>query len=167
MKKALVTILGLFIITLTITSCQMMNVAGPQNNSFIINGEIIYVADEPTTEHELRVTVTSNATDESEEIPPMEITSGEFKNRKIRLRGTVEQAVPVTLSVVKDEEVIGSTDFLLLPNSKNKFQVLDNVSTQEVYLKGSDHRSTDPERRFTFSGDLKQFRNVCINCNRQ
>jgi len=157
MKKALVTILGLFAITLTISSCQMMNVAGPQNNSFIINGEIIYVADEPTTEHELRVTVTSNATDESEDIPPMEITSGEFKNRKIRLRGTVEQAVPVTLSVVKDEEVIGSTDFLLLPNSKNKFQVLDNVSTQEVYLKGSDHRSTNPERRFTFSGDLKQF----------
>ncbi|MDE0644750.1 MAG: TlpA disulfide reductase family protein [Gammaproteobacteria bacterium] len=157
MKKYLVTILGLFVITLTITSCQMMNVAGPQNNSFIINGEIIYVADEPTTEHELRVTVTSNATDESEEIPPMEITSGEFKNRKIRLRGTVDQAVPVTLSVVKDEEVIGSTNFLLLPNSKNKFEVLDNVSTQEVFLKGSDHRSTDPERRFTFSGDLKQF----------
>ncbi|MDE0094694.1 MAG: TlpA disulfide reductase family protein [Gammaproteobacteria bacterium] len=157
MKKYLVTILGLFVITLTITSCQMMNVAGPQNNSFIINGEIIYVADEPTTEHELRVTVTSNATDESEEIPPMEITSGEFKNRKIRLRGTVDQAVPVTLSVVKNEEVIGSTNFLLLPNSKNKFEVLDNVSTQEVFLKGSDHRSTDPERRFTFSGDLKQF----------
>ncbi|MCY3626623.1 MAG: TlpA disulfide reductase family protein [Gammaproteobacteria bacterium] len=157
MKKALVTILGLFVITLTITSCQMMNVAGPQNNSFIINGEIIYVADEPTTEHELRVTVTSNATDESEEIPPMEITSGEFKNRKIRLRGTVDHAIPVSLNVLKDEEVISSTDFLLLPNSKNKFQVLDNVSTQEVYLKGSDHRSTDPERRFTFSGDLKQF----------
>ncbi|MXX94417.1 MAG: TlpA family protein disulfide reductase [Gammaproteobacteria bacterium] len=157
MKKALVTILGLFVITLTITSCQMMNVAGPQNNSFIINGEIIYVADEPTTKHELRVTVTSNATDESEEIPSMEITSGEFKNRKIRLRGTVDHAIPVTLNVLKDEEVISSTDFLLLPNSKNKFEVLDNVSTQEVYLKGSDHRSTDPERRFTFSGDLKQF----------
>ena len=157
MKKALVTVLGLFAITLTISSCQMMNVTGPQNNSFIISGEIIYVADEPTTEHELRVTVASNTTDETEEIPPMEITSGEFKNGKIRLRGTVDHAVPVTLNVLKDEEVISSTDFLLLPNSKNKFQVLDNVSTQEVYLKGSDHRSTDPERKFTFSGDLKQF----------
>lgn len=157
MKKVLVTVLGLFVITLTLSSCIMMNVPGPQNNSFIINGEIIYVADEPTTEPELRVTVVANATDETEEIPPLEITSGEFKNSKIRLRGTVDQTVPVTLNVLKDEEVVSSTDFLLLPNSKNKFQVLDNASTLEVYLKGSDHRSTNPERKFTLSGDLKQF----------
>lgn len=157
MKKVLVTVLGLFAITLTLSSCIMMNVPGPQNNSFIINGEIIYVTDEPTTESELRVTVVANATDETEEITPMEITSGEFKNRKIRLRGAVDQTVPVTLNVLKDEEVISSTDFLLLPNSKNKFQVLDNANTLEVYLKGSDHRSTDPERKFTLSGDLKQF----------
>ena len=158
MKKVLLTVLGLIAITLTVSGCQMFSDSGAQNNSFIISGEIVYVADEPTTEQEYRVTVASDGTDETEAISPMEITTGEFKNRKIKLRGTIDFALPVTVKVLKDEEVIGSFNFLLQPNSKTEFKFLDNVDSQEVYLKGSDHRSTDPERKFTFSGDLKQFR---------
>ena len=157
MKKVLITVLGLFAITLTISGCQMFSDSGPQKDKFIITGEIIYVADEPTTKPEFRVTVTFDEIDEATEISTTEIASGEFKNRKIRLRGSIEHSVPVALSVWKDEKVIGSTKFLLQPNSRNKFKVLDNVESQEVYLKGSDHRSTNPERKFTFSGDLKQF----------
>ena len=158
MKKVLITGLGLFAIALTISGCQMFSDSGPQKNSFIITGEIIYVADEPTIEHELRVMVTPDEVDGAEEIPQVEIASGTFKKRKIRLRGTIDFALPVTLNVLKDEEVIGSFNFLLQPNSKIEFEFLDTADSQEAYLKGSDHRSTDLERKFTFSGDLKQFR---------
>ena len=99
MKKVLLTVLGLIAITLTVSGCQMFSDSGAQNNSFIISGEIVYVADEPTTEHEFRVTVASDGTDETEAISPMEITTGEFKNRKIELRGTINFALPVTVKV--------------------------------------------------------------------
>ncbi|MXZ54767.1 MAG: TlpA family protein disulfide reductase [Gammaproteobacteria bacterium] len=158
MKKVLITVLGLIAITLTISGCQMFSDSGSQKNTFILTGEVIYVADEPTSIPELRATVVADGVNETEETPGMEIASGEFKNRKVRLRGSIDQPVPVTLSVWKEEEVIGSTKLLLQPNSRNEFKVLDNMESQEVYLKGSDHRSTEPERKFTFSGDLKQFR---------
>ena len=156
--KKLLTFLSLLVLTLAISGCQMFSDAGPQKNSFIITGEIVYVADEPTTEHELRVTVESDEVDGAEDSPQMEITSGAFKQRKIKLRGTIDLALPVKLNVLKDEDVIGSFKFLLQPNSKIEFEFLDTADSQVAYLKGSDHRSTDPERKFTFSGDLKQFR---------
>ncbi|MYC24378.1 MAG: TlpA family protein disulfide reductase [Gammaproteobacteria bacterium] len=156
--KKLLTFLSLLVLTLAISGCQMFSDAGPQKNSFIITGEIVYVADEPTTEHELRVTVESDEVDGAEDSPQMEITSGAFKQRKIKLRGTIDLALPVKLNVLKDEDVIGSFNFLLQPNSKIEFEFLDTADSQVAYLKGSDHRSTDPERKFTFSGDLKQFR---------
>ncbi len=158
MKKFLLPVLGLIAITLTISGCQMFSDSGSQKNTFILTGEVIYVADEPTNIQELRATVVADGINETEDTPGMEIASGEFKNRKVRLRGSIDQPVKVTLSVWKEEEMIGSTKLLLQPNSRNKFKVLDNLESQEVYLKGSDHRSTHPERKFTFSGDLKQFR---------
>ncbi len=158
MKTVSVTVLGLLALTLSISGCQMLSNFGSQTNSFVVTGEIIYVADEPTTEHEFRVTVAPDEVDGTEESSPVEIASGEFKNRKIRLRGTIDFTLPVTLSVLKDEEVIDSLNFSLQPNSKIEFKLLDNVEAQAVYLKGSDHRSTNPESKFSFSGDLKQFR---------
>ena len=160
MKKVLLTVLGLIAITLTISGCQMFSDSGSQKNTFILTGEIIYVDDEPTTEHEFRVTIASvevDTVDEAEEIPSMEITSGVFKNRKIRLRGSVDHPVPVTLSVWKEEELISSAKVLLQPNSKNKVEFLLTANSQDIYLKGTDHRSTNPERKFTLSGDLKEF----------
>ena len=150
MKKALLTVLGLIAITLTISGCQMFRDSGSQKNTFILTGEVIYVADEPINIQELRATIVADGVNETEDTPGMEIASGEFKNRKVRLQGSIDQPVTVTLSVWKEEEVIGSTKLLLQPNSRNKFKVLDNMESQEVYLKGSDHRSTEPERKFTF-----------------
>lgn len=156
MKKVLLTILGLIAITLTISGCQMFSDFGSQNNSFTITGEIIYVADKPSTKHEFRVKVASHVEDEAEETLPTEIASGEFKNRKIKLRGTINSALPVTIDVLRDKEVIGTFYFVLQPNSKYSFKLVDNNETPKVYLNGSDHRSTNPERKFTLSGDLKE-----------
>jgi len=99
MKTVSVTVLGLLALTLSISGCQMLSNFGSQTNSFVVTGEIIYVADEPTTEHEFRVTVAPDEVDGTEESSPVEIASGEFKNRKIRLRGTIDFTLPVTLSV--------------------------------------------------------------------
>ncbi len=135
-----------------------MTPARKKTHTFILTGEVIYVADEPTSIQELRATVVADGVNETEDTPGMEIVSGEFKNRKVRLRGSIDQPVPVTLSVWKEEKVIGTFYFVLQPNSKFSFRLLDNAETPKVYLKGSDHRSTNPERKFTFSGDLKKFR---------
>ena len=154
MKRALISIFGLFAFALTILGCQTFNESSPLDNSFVLTGKIIDFVGEPIKKNEFRITVTSEETGEAEEKSKMDIASGEFKNRNIRLLGSVDHPVPSTLNLWKDEQVISSTNVLIQPNSKIQFRVHLTEESQVVYLKGEVHRSTNPESKFTLSGDL-------------
>ena len=169
--KKLLSFIGLLVFTVSFVGLQMMADTGLKPNEFLITGELVDLSDSRPQDRELDVKVTHG----TEETDIDELASGTLTDGKFELRGTLELTKEVILSVLNDDQTVGTTQFKLSPNTKTKLEVLvDTVYTTGytsrfdnwpskigtdhtyVYLKEYDHSSTDSERKFTFTGDLSK-----------
>ena len=123
---------------------------------FLITGELVNLRDNRAQVQDLDVKVTYD-TYLNEETGIEDLVSGKFSEGKFELRGTLEVPTDVTLSVLNEDDIIGVAKFVLCPKSKTKIEVRVGRDYPKVYLKGYVHCSTDPKRKFTFTGDLGKF----------
>ncbi|MCY3540451.1 MAG: TlpA disulfide reductase family protein [Gammaproteobacteria bacterium] len=166
--KTLLSFLGVLTITFGFVERQMMADTSLKPNEFLISGELVDVRDIKSELKDLKVKVSVG----NEETGVKELVSGEIRDDKFELQGTIEQPTDVTLSVLRGDDIVNLTQFRLCPNSNTKVEVLsvtvyETVYTDRlkevaldhlyVYLKGYHHLSNDPERKFTFTGDLSKF----------
>ena len=144
---------------------------GLKTNEFLISGELVELRDTQSQIQDLNVKVTYG----NEEIGIEELVSGKLSDGKFELIGTLDEPKEVTLTILKGDDAVNTTQFTLCPNAIVNVAVL-SVTVYEtvftsfdrwpkevaldhmyVYLKGYDHSSTDPERKFTITGDLSKF----------
>ena len=151
--KKLLLLFGSLVITFSLVGCQMSTGTGLKPNEFLITGELVDLRERQSQEQDLDVKVTYG----NEQTGKEELVSGKLSIGQFELRGTLEVPKNVTLSVQNDDKPIRGLEFRLLPGSKTKVEVIVDRKGTDVYLKGDFHESSDPQRKFTITGDLSEF----------
>lgn len=103
------------------------------------------------------VMVSYETTNEDGTTETVELASGDFSEGNLEFTGVVEEPTTVEIAVDIGEDEPLTAAAVLSPGSETRFVVLDYLGSypsDQLAMKGSSFLSTDPEKKFSISGDF-------------
>lgn len=103
-----------------------------------------------------RVSITRQDSDSNGSDEVIELVAGNFHEGQVELRGEVDQATEVVISVDVGEEEPLSLHAVLTPNTELSFVVNEYPAPYPAVIEwyGASRTAKDPDQKFTISGDL-------------
>ena len=153
MKRLVVTI-GLTVAALILTSCQSTTVV--ELTRFTLSNEAVRIAQDTETKHTFWVTVSAVPTDENNRAANLVLADGPLVDGELLLSQRVAEPTRVLISIklgIKETE--RRLFAVLKPNAEINFVLnYHNPKYYSIDLIGADHRSLDPDRKFSLTGDI-------------
>lgn len=160
--KHILGVLGLIFVALYFSSCQLTDVGTIKVRQFTLSNESFRLVQGKPFKHPHMIGVSYESKAEHDDESRVILGVGISKDGEIKLTRNVSEPTEVNIGVVglgdrASYKTTARTTVLLRPDATVDLVLLYSGSTYyNLSLLGADHRSTSQNRRFSFTGNLRE-----------